>query len=165
MRSDSELQIKQALKDSSRIAVLGIGSELHSDDAAGPLAIRRLKAMSGSCPQFALFDCGTAPESFTGPIKAFRPSHLIIIDAADFGDTAGTIRVFDPMDTAGSPSATHLLPFAVIAGYLKTETGCSIILIGIQPGDLSFGGHISKNVSSSVNKVAKWITEAVNRIA
>ena len=90
--------LRDRLKNAQRVAVLGIGSELRADDAAGLLIAKELKTYlkeNKKRNQLKVFLGETAPENLTGQIKKFKPTHLIVIDAVDFNLEAGALRVVD----------------------------------------------------------------------
>ncbi len=104
---------------------------------------------------------GTAPENFSGVIKDFAPTHLIIVDAADLGNTPGTVRVLNEARITGTVSGTHIIAMSVLTRYLKKETGCEIILLGIQPADLTFCGSMTPEVDRAAKELASCIEAAI----
>jgi len=142
--------LAQALEGARKIAILGCGSALRGDDAAGCHIAQKLSAsLSGNAQAF----CGsTAPENFTGEIKRFRPDTLLVIDAADISKPAGT-AAFIPEDTVtGATFSTHMLPLPVMLDYLRRETGCRTLLLGIQAASLEYG-EMTQPVSDTVDEI------------
>jgi hydrogenase 3 maturation protease len=86
-------RLKAFLKGSTRVALLGVGSELCGDDAAGIMVARRLKSSCRKKSGIAVFFGFSAPENLTGPIKKFAPERLIIVDAASFKSKPGAIKI------------------------------------------------------------------------
>ena len=74
----------------SMIVVLGVGNSLHGDDGAGPAVAAGVAALG--LPGIAAYDCGTAPENFTGVVRRAGPDLLVIVDAAEMGLQAGSVR-------------------------------------------------------------------------
>lgn len=70
------------------------------------------------------------------------------------GEPPGSIRLLDPDSAAGSSFGTHGLPLGVLSGYLASETGCRVILIGIQPQRVQLGETLSPPVAESVEQLA-----------
>ena len=70
------------------IVVLGVGNFLHGDDGAGPAVAAGVLALG--LPGVSAFDCGTAPENFTGVVRRLHPDLLVVADAADMGLPAGS---------------------------------------------------------------------------
>ncbi len=160
--SNLKTSLKNSLNGASRIAVLGIGSELRGDDIAGILAAQELESSTKQIEKkipFKVFLGYTAPENLSGEIRKFLPSHLIMIDTADMGEKPGEIRAFSPQDAGGMSFSTHKLPIKVMAEYLTRSIGCVVVVIGIQPKILDFGSPATKTVQKAANKAADVIKE------
>lgn len=105
-----------------------------------------------------VFFGGTAPENLTGPIKAFRPTHLIVIDAAEMERPPGCVQVIDPSRVADTGSfCTHSLPLSVLTGYLREALGCQAVIIAIQPASCEFGRPVCRSVARAARRVARAI--------
>jgi hydrogenase 3 maturation protease len=139
--------LKQKLKGASKVLILGIGSELKGDDAAGILAAEKLEE------EFEVIIGGTSPENFTGEIKRLKPSHLIIIDSAQMGEKPGYIRLIDSEEIGGLSFGTHALPLSVMINYLKEYFPLKAIIIGIQPKTLTFGAPPSLEVEDAITDI------------
>jgi hydrogenase 3 maturation protease len=141
------------------VVVLGVGSELRSDDAAG---VRVAAALARSpLPGVTALDGGPAPENCTAEIRALAPAHLIIIDCAQMGEPPGTIRLIDAADIAGVSFGTHALPLSVLADYVAREVGCRVTVIGIQPATIEFGEGLSPAVSAAVDELSRALRECL----
>jgi len=177
---DLEKFLKNRLSDAHSVAVLGIGSELRSDDIAGILAAgefekrlakTRPSINSGralSLPKgrkktiFKVFFGSTAPENLTGEIKAFKPDHIIIIDTVDMNEKPGTVIAVPISEIAsGVTFSTHKMPAKILADYFIKSLKCGITMIGIQPSSLEFGKPVSPSVRNSAKYVAGSIVAAV----
>jgi hydrogenase 3 maturation protease len=156
--------LQNKLKDAKKIALLGIGSELRGDDAAGIIVAKLLdKPFRGINKKikFKVFIGETAPENLTGEIKRFAPTHMIIVDSADLKKKTGQIALLDPENTTGVSFCTHQLPFKIMADYLYQAIKCEIMIIGIQPGRLDFGSVASKEIKKSAKSIADIIKEVL----
>lgn len=144
-----------------------MGAELRGDDAAGLLAAEALKrslAAKTKLPKLKIFLGGTAPENLTGPIKAFRPSHVIVIDAAEMGLAPGSVKVIDPRTIADAGSfSTHNLPLNVLTEYLRTSLDCRITVVAIQPARWEWGQSCSPEVSAAAAAVAGGILQGLEK--
>jgi hydrogenase 3 maturation protease len=145
--------LESHMKGGRKYAIMGVGSALRSDDAAGLYLISLLKPLARR-PDVLLVSGSTAPENFTGVIKAFQPDKLFIIDAAHMGLKPGETRGISAGDIALCSLTTHMLPLPVMMKYLENEIDCEMILIGIQPGDTSQGLQISRIVRKGVRRLA-----------
>ncbi|MDI6846722.1 MAG: hydrogenase maturation protease [Candidatus Bathyarchaeia archaeon] len=84
-----------------------------------------------------LLECETVPESFMQPIETFKPTHMLIIDAALMNLKAGSSRLIEPAQLAEQPAiSTHALPLQIFCEYLARTTGAEIALLVIQPRDV-----------------------------
>jgi hydrogenase 3 maturation protease len=183
--ADLHASIGAFLGGARRVAVLGVGSDLRADDAAGLLAIaeirRRLQKKrhparpnpetpspgstlceigSGS-RSVLLIHASTVPESFTGEIRRFSPTHLILVDAAEFHLAPGSIGLIDADDAGGMSFCSHALPLGLVARYLSQETGCAVLVLGIQPFRVAFGVPMSADVEHSARVLAAHISRCL----
>lgn len=148
-------QMKAALAQTNnahpRLALVGVGHELRGDDAAGIAAARSLLALSGE--NWLILDAGSAPENFTGRLRAFTPDLVVILDAAQMDESPGTIRLFNISDTQNYSPTTHTLSFDLFARYLERELKCRVTLLGIQPEQDVLGAALSSGVRHSVHAI------------
>jgi hydrogenase 3 maturation protease len=158
-----ELNLLSMLKDARRVAIVGIGSDLRADDAAGVEVVRSLRGHLKS-PNVLLIDGGVAPENFTSQIKKFRPTHVIMIDATDLGSKPGTASIVDLNTITGPSIFSHRLPLSIFADYLRAQDETKIILIGIQPANARVGAEMSKEVKKSVDKTSAAIIKSLGSI-
>jgi len=155
-----EKQIKDFLRQSDRLLVLAIGSELRSDDAVGMYIADELLKYNPDNAKLCVIKGATAPENFTGEIKKYKPSDMIVIDAADTGKEPGGIDIIDARDITGASFSTHMMPINVFLDYLFRDFECRVLIIGIQPQTLEFGIGISEIVKKTADKIVLSIKEA-----
>ncbi|MDP2921296.1 MAG: hydrogenase maturation peptidase HycI [Candidatus Omnitrophota bacterium] len=158
-----EIVLKDRLKSAERVAVLGIGSELRGDDIAGILVTEELGKSSKNAKRLKVINGGTAPENFTGEIKNFNPTHLVVIDSASMAKSKpGTIRLIDPGEVGNFSFCTHRLPINIMTDYLIKFIDCEIIIIGIQPKTIDFGAKCSPEIKKSVKRISNAITKVLH---
>lgn len=145
----------------SNIAILGIGNELRRDDAVGLAVVDRLSSFIDD-PSIILLNCQNVPENFTGSVKRFRPTCIVLVDAADFGAVPGDARILQLNDLESPEITTHRASLAMLGAYLRTETNSSVFIIGIQPADCDFGSGLSPSASRASVAVAEAIRTALN---
>jgi len=143
--------------------VLGIGNRLGGDDAAGTCVVdelsrRRQPAKAPPLTKIMAIDAGTAPESYTSVIRQHRPDLLILVDAADMGLPAGSLRTIPPEKISVLSFSTHHMPLSMFISYVKEFSG-QILLVGVQPEQTGTGTGISKPVRKSVRKLSAAILE------
>ena len=145
------------------LAVLGVGSELRADDGAGMMLVEKLAEAfpRGKCPSLLLCPGETAPENYSGKIRTFAPSHLLIVDAADLGKKPGEFVDIDPRDVGGPTYCSHMLPIKVMVDYVVDGTDTNVTLLGIQYKSLAFDGKMSGEVQSTVDEVYKALKDLI----
>lgn len=153
--------LRKELSGAGKVLVLGVGSDLRADDAAGMLAAEALNRSRDSFKiPFNAILASTAPENFTGEIKSFAPTHIIIIDTADVGKKPGEIILAGMHEISGMSFSTHQLPLRIMFDYLKQSLDCRVLVIGIQPKTLEFG----KDPSMAVKQAVKSLTLAIKDV-
>ena len=150
-----QFDVSSIFKGTNRVVIVGVGSEFRGDDAAGVLVARNLKKNVKSS-NVLVIEGGVAPENFTSEIRKFKPSHVILIDAADFKAKPGTVRLFNDLSVAiGQSISTHKLSLSILSDYLHNQTSVKVSLIGIQPAGAEMGGKMCKEVKDVVDELAK----------
>jgi len=140
-------ELKNKIKRSKKVIVLGIGNELRGDDAAGILFVKKLKKNK----RYRCYDCGTAPENFIGRVEKEMPDLVLLVDAADFEGEPGSVLITDPKSAVGMVS-THSVPLSIMTKILE-ESGIECVLVGIKPKSTEFGGEMSAVVKKKVEEV------------
>lgn len=154
-------ELNKLFSGKKRIMFMGIGSVLRSDDAAGIHFAKRLTRLVIR-DDVAVVEGGTAPENFTGVIKAFRPDLLVLVDAAHMGINVGHTAVLDKSNIGGISFSTHMLPVSLTLDYIENELGCDTAVIGIQPQNTEQGIGMCTEVQSSAEKLAQDTADILN---
>lgn len=128
---DFEERLRRRLRGAKRVAVVGIGDELNVHDRLGMMAAREIDGLH--LPGLRVFLAGAVPESVTGPIRRYRPDHILLLDAADMGARPGAVAIVQPNEIQARLLSTHALPLSVVMEFLEKETRAQVNLIGIQP--------------------------------
>jgi hydrogenase 3 maturation protease len=149
-----------------RIAVLGIGNSLRSDDAAGVLVARRLaqSRLTRDFDSILVVDAGPAPENTTAGLRRFAPELVLLIDAAEMGELPGMIREIGIHEIDGLSASTHSLPLSMLAKYLILELGCEVKILGIQPQSIEIGNSVSDDVLLAVGEITAGLLESLPEI-
>ena len=145
------------LRGSERLAVVGVGNEQRRDDAAGIMAARRLSHIQFD-QNILILEAGIAPENATAALRRFAPARVLLVDAAEMEEPAGTIRWEEMSEIAGMSASTHSLPLSMLADYLRLELGCEVALLGIQPAYNDYGEGVSEEVERAVGEIIEEIT-------
>jgi hydrogenase 3 maturation protease len=158
--------LKERLMDAQRLAVLGAGSTLRGDDAAGMRIVEALQAEFDlkQYPQLLLCPGETAPENYSGKIRQFQPTHFLVIDAADVNAPPGSIVEIRPEDVGGPTFCSHMLPLRVMIRYLSQETGTDVTLLGIQYKSIEFDTGMTDEVQAAVNELSCALRRFIREI-
>lgn len=154
-----KLTPKFTATDFRRAAVLGVGNELNGDDGVGVVIARRLKKHWADHANLLSIEAGLAPENYTGLLRKFNPSDIILVDAAIMELQPGEPGWLDWTQADGMSASTHSLPLSMVGRYLKDELGCQVWLLGIQPAQLETGEGLSKPVRRAVKHAIIYLNE------
>ncbi|MDI9620128.1 MAG: hydrogenase 3 maturation endopeptidase HyCI [Candidatus Nezhaarchaeota archaeon] len=141
------------------VVVLCVGNDERGDDGLGPYVARSLKR--GKAKDFAkIIDSGNTPENYTSVIRNIKPTHVVIVDAVDFGGSPGDVVLsLDPKFDEVTISS-HRPSFTMLAKYIEAEVGSKVILLGAQPKNLEIGSPMSGEVVAAANLIVKAIKSA-----
>jgi len=147
--------------------ILGIGNTLLTDEGAGIHALNLLQLEYPDIPNLTYVDGGTL--SFTLATWIEECSNLIVFDAAQLNQPAGTVKTFvdeafDGFLGAAKRSAHEvglldLMDIARLTGHFPKHRA----LIGIQPEYMSWGmtptEAVQKALDSAVEEAVKLIKQ------
>lgn len=136
--------------------LLGVGNRLRGDDAIGSLITEELEDIEG----LVVFDCGTTPENFIGPVVRLQPARILLVDACAFGGQPGEFRLFGRQDLerlAGGFLSTHTLPLSLVVAMLEQEVSATIQLLGIQPAQLEPCAGLSPAMQGAIPALVQFI--------
>lgn len=157
--SEIEADLKNWLSNAQKVVIAGIGNPLRKDDFVGVEVVRNLR---DRVSQFVyLIECETVPESFIEPITEFKPTHILIVDAAMLNLTSGSSRLIEPNQMMKHTAvSTHALPLRIFCEYLAKTTDAKIALLVIQPEDTDFG----EGLTSKLRETATTLTNLLLRV-
>jgi len=165
--------LSEFLSGARLTVVLGVGSELRGDDAAGILVARRLAQSSaalvgagapeGGSPRLVALEGHTAPESFAGKIIKLKPSHVLIVDAAQMGLEPGEWGMLGREELDKSITSTHLIPLTALAKHLEDECGCAVGFVGMQTGACGVAVGVSEPVQRAIDAISDKIVRIISK--
>jgi hydrogenase 3 maturation protease len=152
--------LKSHLK--GKVVILGIGNVLRSDDGVGSVLAARIK---GGLP-WIVYDAGESPENYLGKIIKDKPDNIVLMDAVDFGGKPGEYRVLesDDLKTANLFS-THNASLSLTINYLQNNLKVDIIILIIQPKNISFGDNLSPELTQTLRELEGWFSAAARDLA
>ncbi len=147
--------------------ILGVGNPLRRDDGIGPEVIRLLTEdrtkKNGTyklSSDIDLLDGGTDGLGLIEYLKDYKK--VVIVDAVEMKLKPGTIKVFTPEEAVIKINSDALSTHGFgIAELIKLAKGLDInpelIIVGVQPEDVSYGEELSFFVSSVLSNIIKLI--------
>jgi hydrogenase 3 maturation protease len=162
-------KISSFIKQSNKLVILGIGNYLKSDDGFGIYVIESLvknyeksfkdvnleKEVNIITDRLTLINSGVVPENFTDVLKRENPDKIIMIDAALMKQKPGTLRIVESEEISETGFSTHALPLTIIIKYIKSYINTEILIIGIEPTDLTFGEPLSGIIKEEADKFSE----------
>jgi hydrogenase maturation protease len=152
--------------------VLGIGNTLMSDDGVGIHVIRELQGRQKDrlLPEgnIEILDGGTL--GFLLVDRLADADGMVVVDAANLGEAAGSVRVIDDaeidrfLDDNRSLSVhevglVDLLQMMALSG----QTPRLRALVGIQPKMIDWGTEMSPSVAAGVPKASRAVTQVLTQ--
>jgi hydrogenase 3 maturation protease len=136
--------VTQWLSPAQKIVVIGIGNPLRRDDNIG---VKIIEGLEGNVPSSVLLiKSETIPENYLEPIIQFKPTHILLIDAALLNTKPGSIKLMHSLPVSRLPISTHILPLQIFCEYLTKLINPQIALLLIQPEDTSFGEGLTQRL-------------------
>jgi len=144
--------------------VLGLGNLVHADDGAGVHAIHALQRDERVPPGVTLIDGGTQGLALLAHVACAQ--RLLVIDAIDAGEPAGTLLRFAGKSLRGLPgkSSIHQLGFAdmMIALELLGESPGEVLVIGVQPGSTAWSADLTPVVEKALPGLVDCVIAELN---
>jgi hydrogenase 3 maturation protease len=154
--AEGEYNVQDALEKwfagADHVVVAGIGNSSRRDDFLG---VKIVQDMQGKVPKnVCLIECETVPETFMPEIIDFKPSHVLLVDAALLGLKPGEIRLVFPEQVAAFPAVTtHFLPLRIFCEYITKMTGAKIAFLLVEPENTEFGEGLTPKVQAVADKL------------
>ncbi len=138
---------------------------MRSDDAVGMLTARMLQE-SGQLPgTIDVIEGGTLGLDLLGMLD--NTSHLLVLDAVDFGAVPGTQRSFRGEELARLPTSksVHLLGLSdlINAMVLMDAPSMEIVLLGVQPESTDWGTVLTPKVEAAQSGLIEAVLEQIRQ--
>jgi len=159
MEKNLEEELRVWVSGFKKIVILGIGNSIRKDDYVGVAVAKLLKEKNLS--NILVLECETVPESFTSIIKEAKPTHVLMVDAANLNATPGFAKMISIDEINDFSLSTHDLPLSLLAKFIAYETKAKVALLGIQPKTLEFGEGLTSELSEASEKIAKIIEKVL----
>jgi len=151
-----EKKLREWLSNAERVVVAGVGNPIRMDDFVGVKIVHDLHGKVSE--KVLLIECETVPESFIQQILDFKPTHVLLIDAAVMGLEPGNCRLVKPEQLKVFPAiSTHILPLRVFCDYLSKTLEAKIALLLIEPKETDFGEGLSGEVEAAAGRIVNLL--------
>jgi hydrogenase 3 maturation protease len=163
--AEDEYTIQNALEKwfegADRVVVAGIGNSIRRDDFVG---VKIVQDMQGKVPNsVCLIECETVPETYMQEIVDFKPSHVLLVDAAILGLKPGETRLVFPEQVTAFPAVTtHFLPLRIFCEYIKKMSGAKIAFLLVEPETTEFGEGLTPAVKAIAEELAEKLIALLN---
>lgn len=140
-----------------RVAIIGIGNILMSDDGAG---VRVLEFLDSLPDNVEIIELATGGMSLLHKLDGLDMA--IIADAVDFGCKPGEVRVFKPEDVTSIKTVGYSLHDLDILKVLELAKQMGtlpkhVFIAAIQPKSLEMGEGLSPEVEKALPELARQI--------
>ncbi len=152
-------QIPSLNNELTRLSIIGVGHPLFGDDYIGCWVTDRLKEQFSQSEKLQIISAESKPENIIGPIIRFQPDHVLLLDAVSGADP-GSIVIIPWEKELLLDTYLFSAPLSKFCTFIHNETGCAIILIGIQ---IPFS-DMSLEVSEPIQQTGRFIVECFQQI-
>lgn len=149
-----------------KVAVVGLGNILMSDDGFGVRVIEDLEKR-GDLPEFVtLIQAETAGIAILPHVEG--ADVVIMVDAVDCDATYGEVKVFSDHDISAERGPVISMHEAgardlVSAVRLSCPNVPRLILVGTRPKNVSFGMQMTPEVTAAVGKAVGIVVQEIAR--
>ncbi|MEA1913191.1 MAG: hydrogenase maturation protease [candidate division WOR-3 bacterium] len=136
--------------------IIGVGSELKSDDRVGIYITESLKEIKG----LNVIVAGPTPEHWLGFLANRDFKKVLIIDAVVSSNKKGEIRIFDINEISKRFGLTHSSSLHLFSDYISSEGSVEEIkILAIEPETLDLGEKLSPEVKRNADEIIKFFKE------
>ena len=143
-----------------RVVVAGIGNPIRMDDYVG---VRIVQDLQGKVSErVMLIECETVPEGYIQQIIDFKPTHVLLIDAALLDMEPGRAALVEPEKLLAFPAySTHMLPLRLFCEYVVGVLKAKIGLLLVEPKVAEFGEGLSPELTCAAGEIAQALTRVM----
>jgi len=164
-QTESENARNMEARPTQKIVAVGVGNIIHSDDGAGVHALRKLAHDPRLPADVTLIDGGTHGIELLAYLH--DSSRLLLLDAIDVGECAGTLIRIEEGDLRGLPcgASVHQLGVADLLATLPlvSDAPRETVLLGVQPASTDWGTELSPPVEAALGPLVDAAVEQLVR--
>ncbi|KUO39253.1 MAG: hypothetical protein AVW05_01040 [Hadesarchaea archaeon DG-33] len=159
IQNDFNEKLRKWLLDARRVVIAGIGSSIRKDDFIGVGIVKKLRGKVSRSVH--LIECEMSPENFLEPIIHFKPTHILLVNAAQLGLEPGSSRLIELNRISWPAVLTHALTHQIFREFLTEATGAKVALLAVQPKDTSFGEGFTKELEGTVERLSSFLSRVL----
>jgi hydrogenase maturation protease len=151
--------LREWLSGTKGTMVVGVGNPLRRDDYVGRWVV---KEMEGKTPKSVLLvECDVFEDSLE-QIFDFKPTHILLIDAALTGKGPGSISLkrVDELKEL-TPLSTHAIPIQAFCEYVVETTGAKVGILAIEPKETGFGEGLTPEVERAAKRLERILLDVL----
>ena len=160
-----EFLLKEIPAD-ARLVIMGVGNNQRQDDEAGLVVVQHLiKEISDVPKDLLLIEGIGAPEYYIHEINDWKPTYFLMIDAADFGLSPGTVRLIQRQFLSKQAVSGHALSKNTLIDFLVGfNPGLKILILGIQAASIMVNEKMTEHVVQAVEDITGVLREMILKI-
>jgi len=136
-------------RKNSNILFAGVGNVLRSDDGVGVFIVAGIEPRD----HISTLLVEVSIENYIDKINSVSPDILIIADCLDFNREPGYADIIPVSEINEFTITSHNISLKRVAEFLKME----VHVLGVQPGDLRVGEHLTPVVRETAEKIIEII--------
>jgi hydrogenase maturation protease len=145
-----------------KVVVIGLGNVLLQDDGIGVRVIEQLRTQNFPKNLDVQFiDAGLTPDLTVFIDKAV--TKLVIIDAAETGGAPGEVRTINPFDIRIDVGSIHGIDLKQNIELMRLSDVLpeSIVIVGVEPGDMSPGMDLTEKIKMSLPAILESVRKTI----
>ena len=148
-------------EDERRVVLVGVGNPMRADDGVGPMIIELLREKP--IDNVLLINSETVPESFTSKVTDHEPTHVLLVDAANFRGAAGDTKMITSTQIGGQAVSTHSLPLTIFINVIEHNLNIDVMLLGIQPTTIEFFAPMTPVIEAAAVSIANTLHQVLSK--
>lgn len=137
-----------------KIVIAGIGNILRRDDGVGV----HISSNIQQTKQITVINAEVSIENYIGKINQIKPDILLLIDCMHLNMAPGGYKFVSMDDITDHTFTTHNISLNRLNCFFSMET----YVLGIQPGDISFGEVLTDEVRDSARQIIREFNQFGN---
>ncbi len=156
-----EADLAKFFEERGKTVIIGVGNPLRGDDGVGMKILEYLEDMD--LPDVMLLNTETVPEAFTGKVSEYEPTHVLLVDAANFRGEPGDAKLISSAQIGGTAVSTHSLPLTIFITYIEKTLNVKVKLLGIQPKRIEFYTEMTLELEEASNKISEILIKILEK--